>query len=62
MKSQIEAARDSEEDKAAQKKARNLIKKINRVMWGEDKAKIIIDDPTGNSAVISDKAVKGKPK
>ena len=62
VKSQIEAARDSEEDKAAQKKARNLIKKINRVMWGEDKAKIIIDDPTGNSAVISDKAVKGKPK
>ena len=29
-------------------------------MWGKDKLKIIIEDPTGNSAIISDKAVKSK--
>jgi len=56
----IESARDSEEDPAAKKKAKNLLKKLQRVTWGKDKLKIIIEDPTGNSAIISDKAVKGK--
>jgi zinc finger protein len=60
VKHQVEATRDSEEDKSAVKKAKNIIKKINKVTWGEEKAKIIIEDPSGNSAIISDKATVSK--
>ncbi|MFC1697583.1 ZPR1 zinc finger domain-containing protein [Nanoarchaeota archaeon] len=56
----IESAKNDEEDSSAKKKAKNLLKKLNKVMWGQDKLKIIIEDPSGNSAIISDKAVKGK--
>ena len=60
IKHQIEVARDSEEDPAIKKKAKNLLKKLQKVMWGQEKLKIIIEDPSGNSAIISDKAVKSK--
>jgi len=60
IKSQIEAAKDSEEDKDTKKEAWKLLKKINRIMWGQDKSKLIIEDPSGNSAIISEKAVKKK--
>ncbi len=56
----IESARESEVDKTAKKKAKKLIKKLNNVLWGRDKLKIIIEDKTGNSAIISDKVVKNK--
>ena len=62
VKHQIESARDSAEDADDKKKAKNLLKKLTRVMWGKEKLKIIIEDPTGNSAIISDKAVKSKLK
>jgi len=39
-----------------------MLKKITRITWGKEKAKIIIEDPSGNSAIISDKAVKAKLK
>ncbi|MBR9683099.1 ZPR1 zinc finger domain-containing protein [Candidatus Woesearchaeota archaeon] len=55
----IEGAVDAEDDKA-RKKAKNLIKKINKVIFGKEKLKIIVEDPSGNSAIISDKATKGK--
>jgi zinc finger protein len=55
----IEVQRDSEDDPAKRKKAKNLLKKINKVLWGQEKIKVIIEDPTGNSAIISEKAVKG---
>lgn len=51
-----------DDDKASRKKAKNLLKKLQRAMWGQDKLKIIIEDPTGNSAIISDKAVVTKMK
>ena len=60
VKHQVEVIRDTDEDDAAVQKARNLIKKINRCIWGEEKLKIIIEDPTGNSAIISDKAAVQK--
>ncbi|MFC1691270.1 ZPR1 zinc finger domain-containing protein [Nanoarchaeota archaeon] len=60
VKEQIEKARDSEEDDQVKKKAKNLLKKLQKVMWGQEKLKITIEDPSGNSAIISDKAVKGK--
>jgi len=62
IKHSIETARDSEEDPAAKKKAKNLLKKLQKVMWGREKMKLIIEDPSGNSAIISDKAVKSKLK
>lgn len=54
----IEQARDAEEDDAAKKKAKNLLKKLQRVLWGKEKLTIIIEDPSGNSAIISDKVKK----
>ena len=60
IKEQIEYIRDNEEDKTARKKAKNLLKKIQKVLWGDEKLKIIIEDPTGNSAIISDKAERKK--
>lgn len=60
VKHQVEVIRDTEEDDAAVQKAKALIKKINRCVWGEEKLKIIIEDSSGNSAIISDKAVVQK--
>ncbi len=60
IKKQIEVVRDTEEDQGAVHKAKNLIKKINRCVWGEEKLKVIIEDPSGNSAIISDKAAVQK--
>ena len=31
-------------------------------MWGSEKIKLTLEDPTGNSAIISDKAAKTKLK
>ncbi|MBI2549950.1 ZPR1 zinc finger domain-containing protein [Candidatus Woesearchaeota archaeon] len=62
IKKQIEVVRDTEEDQDAVQKAKSLIKKINRCVWGEEKLRIIIEDPTGNSAVISEKAAVEKMK
>ena len=39
-----------------------LLKKVNRILWGSEKCKFIIEDPSGNSAIISDKAKKDKLK
>ena len=60
VKKGIEDARDMAEDEEDKKKAKNLLKKLQRAMWGQEPLKIIIEDPSGNSAIISDKAVKGK--
>lgn len=62
VKHGIEIAKEAEEDLDAKKKAKNLLKKLTKVMWGQEKLKIIIEDPSGNSAIISDKAVKSKLK
>ena len=55
----IESAVD-EDDDTAKKKSKNMIKKINKVIFGREKLKIILEDPSGNSAIISDKAQKSK--
>ncbi|MBS1266991.1 MAG: hypothetical protein MAG795_00961 [Candidatus Woesearchaeota archaeon] len=60
VKKQIEIARDNAEDKSARKKAKRHLKKIIKVLWGREKLKIIIEDPSGNSAIISDKTKKTK--
>jgi zinc finger protein len=62
VKKVIEFARDNadEDDEETTKKAKNQLKKLLRITWGQEPAKLIIEDPTGNSAIISEKAVKGK--
>ena len=62
VKYQIETARDTAEDDSDKKKAKNLLKKLLRITWGQEKQKIIIEDPSGNSAIISDKAEKSTLK
>ena len=51
-----------EEEEESKTKAKNLLKKITKIVWGQEKQKIIIEDPTGNSAIISDKAIKSPLK
>ncbi len=58
IKHQIDSAKEAAEDKDEKKQAWKLLKKINRIMWGSEKCKLIIEDPSGNSAIISDKASK----
>ena len=55
---EVEALKEMEEDEEAKKKAKNLLKKIMKIKWGQEKQKIIIEDPTGNSAIISERAVR----
>lgn len=63
MIKQLEIIRDNEEEEEeSRKKAKNMIKKLHRVIWGQEKQKLIIEDFTGNSAIISDKAIKEKMK
>ena len=65
LKRQIEHLRDAaqaEGDSAAAKKAKNHLKKLTRIMWGQEPLKITMKDPTGNSAILSDKAEMSKKK
>ncbi|MBI4150552.1 ZPR1 zinc finger domain-containing protein [Candidatus Woesearchaeota archaeon] len=62
MKEQVEHLRDSAEEEEDKEKARTVLKKIMRVFGGNDTLKITIEDPSGNSAIISDKAKKEKLK
>lgn len=58
----IEDERDLAEEDEIKKHAKNLLKKIRKVKWGEMPVKIIIEDPSGNSAIISEGAVVEKLK
>ncbi len=62
FKKVIESERDSAEDEDVRKTAKNLLKKLWKIELGEMPIKIIIEDPSGNSAIISDKAVVEKLK
>ncbi|MDI3473906.1 MAG: zinc finger protein [Candidatus Woesearchaeota archaeon] len=56
MKHQLEVIRDSDIDEENVAKAKSHLKKINRVLSGFEPIEIVLDDPEGNSAIISDKA------
>ncbi|MBI2667785.1 ZPR1 zinc finger domain-containing protein [Candidatus Woesearchaeota archaeon] len=58
----IESERDIAEDDETRIKAKNLLKKLWKVMLGEVSVKIIIEDPSGNSAIISKDAKVEKLK
>ena len=62
VKYQIEVIKETSDDNADRKKAKNLLKKIYNIKLGTEKQKIIIEDPSGNSAIVSDKAKKDKLK
>lgn len=53
----LEAERDTAEEDDVKKKVKNLLKKLWRVECGDEELKIIIEDPSGNSAIISEKVV-----
>jgi zinc finger protein len=57
IKKVIEVQRD-DEDPAIRKKAKNQLKKIQRVLWSREKLTLNIEDPSGNSAIVSEKAKK----
>jgi len=52
----IEEQRDSAEDQDIKKKTKNLLKKLWKVECNDLELKIIIEDPSGNSTILSDKA------
>ena len=56
----LQQSYDSEEDKSKKKKLKNMLKKISNVILGRDKITITIEDPNGNSVILSKKAVKKK--
>ncbi len=58
----VEGQRDSAEDPSVKKSAKNLLKKIWKIKLGDLPVKIVIEDPSGNSAIISDKAKVEKLK
>lgn len=52
----IEQERDNAEEEDVKRNAKNLLKKIWKVKCGDVPLKIIIEDPSGNSAIVSEKA------
>jgi len=60
VKKIVESSVEGEDDPSAKKKAKNINKKLGKVLVGREKLKIIVEDPTGHSVIVSDKAVKGK--
>ncbi|MEK6937036.1 MAG: hypothetical protein AABW58_03105, partial [Nanoarchaeota archaeon] len=60
FKKVIEEERDATEDDEIKDNAKKLLKKIWKVKLGDLEVKLIIEDETGNSAIISDKAVVEK--
>ncbi|MBW3010987.1 ZPR1 zinc finger domain-containing protein [Candidatus Woesearchaeota archaeon] len=58
----LEFNKEGEEDAAKRKKIRKMVDKVLDVKEGKDKMKLILEDPFGNSAIISDKAKKEKLK
>lgn len=58
----IEQQRDGADEPSVKKSAKNLLKKIWKIKMGDIPVKIVIEDPSGNSAIISDKAIVEKLK
>jgi zinc finger protein len=60
VKKILQSQLESEDDDSARKKLKNMVKKISKVIMGREKTKIILEDKTGHSAIISDKATRSK--
>lgn len=57
IKKQTESLRDNADEEEERKKAKNLLKKLQRITWGQEEIKLIIEDESGQSAIISEKTV-----
>jgi zinc finger protein len=53
----VEQERDSAEEDSERKSAKNLLKKIWKIECGDIPMRVQIDDPSGNSTIVSPKAV-----
>lgn len=58
----LEGVRDTEDDADARKKAKNQLKKLRKILAGQDSVTITVLDPSGNSAIIHEKAERKKLK
>ena len=58
VKKVLESSYEAEEEDTSKNKLKNMIKKLNKVLACHESIKIVIEDRTGNSAILSDKAVK----
>ena len=58
----LESERDAADEEDVRKKAKNLLKKLWKVECGDEPLKIVIEDPSGNSAIVSEKAVLSQLK
>lgn len=58
----LKTERDIAEEDEDKTKCKNLLKKIWKIKCGDIPTQMIIEDPTGNSAIVSDKAVVEKLK
>lgn len=58
IKKQVELLRDTADEEEDRKKAKNILKKLMRVMMGQEKLTMTLVDPSGNSSIISDKVIK----
>lgn len=60
FKEVIEAERDVAEEDEEKTRCKNLLKKIWKIKCGDLQTKLVIEDPSGNSAIISERAVVEK--
>src|SRR3989338_5029448 len=58
----LEDERDLSDDDTTRKHAKNLLKKLWKVKTGDVELKIVIEDPSGNSAILSKDVVVEKLK
>ncbi|MBS3149376.1 ZPR1 zinc finger domain-containing protein [Candidatus Woesearchaeota archaeon] len=58
----LEDERDLSDDDSVRKHAKNLLKKLWKVKTGDMELKIVIEDPSGNSAILSKDVVVEKLK
>jgi len=62
FKKVLESTKENTDDESERKSLKNLLKKLWKVECGDLELKIIIEDPSGNSGIISDKAKIEKVK
>ena len=58
----IKQERDDAEEPEIKKRCKNLLKKIWKIKLGDIPTRVIVEDPSGNSAIISNKAKVEKLK
>ena len=58
----LEDERDLSDDDTARKHAKNLLKKLWKIKQGDMELKIVIEDPSGNSAILSKDVIVEKLK